>query len=179
VNAAPGVGAQLLSAPVAVGKARFVGFSWPAPVAGAAAGVAGKVWLRARTAAGWSGWREVEPAADGPDANSSEYRRPERVYSDGQWLEAGTAEVQIRVDQPASRGTAGTAAASNAPGAAGAPRAGVEAHLIRPDMTATPGTEAPRAGVASAATTRPAIVSRAGWGRSSRCAGPRPATARR
>jgi uncharacterized protein with LGFP repeats len=40
----------------------------------------------------------------------------------------------------------------------------VEAHLITRDMTATPGTEAPQAGVASAATTRPAIISRAGWG---------------
>jgi hypothetical protein len=40
----------------------------------------------------------------------------------------------------------------------------VEAHLITPDMTATPGTEPPQAGVATAATARPAIISRAGWG---------------
>jgi N-acetylmuramoyl-L-alanine amidase len=54
------------------------------------------------------------------------------------------------------------------------PQAGVQAHLITPDMTATPGTEAPRAGVATAATARPAIVSRKGWGavESLRRAGP-------
>jgi hypothetical protein len=138
-------GTRLLSAPVAVGKARFVGFSWPDPTPGTAgpeSEAAGKVWLRGRTAAGWSGWREVEPAAGGPDATSSEYR-PGRVHSDGQWLDAGTAEVQLRVDPPAG---------------------GLQAHLITPDMTATPGTEPARAGVATAATARPGIVSRAGWG---------------
>jgi hypothetical protein len=242
VKATPAAGAaaagrRRLSAPVEVGKARFVGFSWPAPAAGPPAGGAGgKVWLRARTDAGWSGWREVEPAADGPDANTSEYRRSDRVYSDGQWLDAGTEEVQVRVDPPTPPGTtagpgtpggtgSGTpgGAGSSAPGAAGSagpgataraprmrlgpaprggqgpvplvgrppgcpgatgaggggPRAGVEAHLITPDMTATPGTEAPQAGVASAATTRPAIISRAGWGRWSRCGGPTPSTAPR
>jgi hypothetical protein len=40
-----------------------------------------------------AGWRAVEPAADGTDANTAEYRRSKRVYSDGQWLDAGTAEV--------------------------------------------------------------------------------------
>jgi hypothetical protein len=187
VKAAPAAGAaaagrRLLSAPVEVGKARFVGFSWPAPAAGPPAGGAGgKVWLRARTDAGWSGWREVEPAADGPDANTSEYRRSDRVYSDGQWLDAGTEEVQVRVDPPTPSGTAagsGTpggagpgstgGVTSGVPGATGAggggPQGGVEAHLVTPDMTATPGTEAPQAGVASAATARPAIISRAGWG---------------
>jgi hypothetical protein len=101
VQAAPAAGAELLSAPVPVGKARFVGVSWPTPAVGPPANLAGEVWLRARTAAGWSGWRAVEPAADGPDANTDEYRRSERLYSDGQWLDAGTAEVQLRVDQPA------------------------------------------------------------------------------
>jgi hypothetical protein len=76
---------------------------------------------------------------------------PERVYGDGQWLDPGTDEVQVKVDPPA------------APGAAG-PTDGLEAHLIAPDMTPTPGTELPRAGVATAMTTRPAIVSRAAWG---------------
>jgi uncharacterized protein with LGFP repeats len=129
--------------------------------------MAGKIWLRARTDDGWSGWREVEPAADGPDANTAEYRRSERVYSDGQWLDAGTTEVQIRVDQPASSGTSGpstSALSGTAPSTAATPQSGVQAHLITPDMTATPGTEAPRAGVATAATARPAIVSRKGWG---------------
>jgi hypothetical protein len=144
----------------------------PAPAVGPPANPAGKVWLRARTAAGWSGWREVEPAADGPDANTAEYRRSERVDSDGQWLDAGTAEVQLRVDQP-------TPSAAATPSAGTTPHAGVEAHLITPDMTATPGTEAPKAGVATAATKRPAIVSRKGWGRWSRCGGPRPTTAPR
>jgi hypothetical protein len=37
----------------------------------------------------------VEEADGGPDATSSEYR-PGRAYGDGQWLEAGTAEVQVR-----------------------------------------------------------------------------------
>jgi hypothetical protein len=101
VKAAPAAGAQLLSTPVSVGKARFVGVSWPVPAVGPQADMAGKVWLRARTDAGWSGWRAVEPAADGPDANTSEYRRSERAYSDGLWLDSGTAEVQVRVDQPA------------------------------------------------------------------------------
>src|SRR5215217_6937693 len=151
VKATPAAGAQLLSAPVAVGKARFVGVSWPVPAVGPPANLAGKVWLRARTDVGWSGWRAVEPAADGPDANTAEYRRSERAYSDGLWLDAGTAEVQVRVDQPAPSGGA-------------VPQAGVQAHLITPDMTATPGTEAPRAGVATAATARPTIVSRKGWG---------------
>ncbi|HEV2918045.1 MAG TPA: N-acetylmuramoyl-L-alanine amidase, partial [Actinomycetota bacterium] len=153
---AAAAGAELLSAPVPVGKARFVGVSWPAPAVGPPANLAGEVWLRARTAAGWSGWRAVEPAADGPDADTAEYRRSERVYSDGQWLDAGTAEVQLRVDQPAP--------ATAAPSGAAVPQTGVQAHLITPDMTATPGTEAPRAGVATAATARPAIVSRKGWG---------------
>ena len=40
----------------------------------------------------------------------------------------------------------------------------MEAHLITRDMTATSGTEPPQAGVATAATARPAIISRAGWG---------------
>jgi hypothetical protein len=101
VKAAPAAGAQLLSTPVPVGKARFVGVSWPVPAVGPQADMAGKVWLRARTDAGWSGWRAVEPAADGPDANTAEYRRSERAYSDGLWLDSGTAEVQVRVDQPA------------------------------------------------------------------------------
>ena len=156
LRAAPAAGAQLLSAPVPVGEARFVGVSWPAPAVGPPGQPGRGGRLRARTAAGWSGWRAVEPAADGPDANTAEYRRAERVYSDGQWLDAGTAEVQLRVDQPAP--------ATATPSGATVPQTGVQAHLITPDMTATPGTEAPRAGVATAATARPAIVSRKGWG---------------
>jgi hypothetical protein len=148
LQAAPGAAGGLQSAPVAVGKARFVGFSWNDP--GTAGGKAGTVWLRARTGDRWSGWREVERAAEGPDATSPEYR-PGRAYSDGQWLDAGTDELQVRVDPPAAATTAG-------------PAGGVEAHLITPDLTPTPGTEPARAGVASAATVAPRIVSRAGWG---------------
>jgi hypothetical protein len=146
------------SAPVAVGKARFVGFSWPERAA------VGTVRMRTRTPAGWSGWREVEQAADGPDAASKEYR-PGRAYSDGQWLDAGTAEVQVRIDPPSAK--AGSGAGANAGSGAGAqavPSNGVEAHLITPDMAPTPGTEPARAGVATAATVQPRIISRAGWG---------------
>ena len=197
VTAAPAIGAgsvkagpaagQLMSAPVAVGKARFVGVSWPAPAVGPPANLAGKVWLRARTDIGWSGWRAVEPAADGADANTAEYRRSERVYSDGLWLDAGTAQVQIRVDRPAGPAPRARPVPAPRAGPALAPRTrprpapvlrpaarrppgpwcrrpGCGAHLITPDMTATPGTEAPRAGEATAATARPTIVSRKGWG---------------
>jgi hypothetical protein len=156
--AAPtGMGARLQSAPVDVGKARFVGFSWPDPDGKTGDGL---VWMRSRDKGGWSAWREVEQAGDGPDANSREYRSG-RAYSDGQWLDAGTAEVQVRVDPPsgteARSGPAATATAA-------VPASGLEAHLITPDLAATPGTEAPRAGVATAATARPRIISRAAWG---------------
>ena len=121
------------SGPVAVGKARFVGFSWPDPDPSAATGEAG-LWLRARTTAGWSAWREVERAADGPDKTSQEYR-PGRLYSDGQGLDAGTTEVQVRVDPPAPADAkiAGKAAeAETGTGAAAVPASGLEAHLITP-----------------------------------------------
>jgi hypothetical protein len=55
---APTTAAAVLdSPPVAVGTARFVGFSWPTPTGPAAGEAAGKLWLRTRDAAGWSGWR--------------------------------------------------------------------------------------------------------------------------
>ena len=102
-------------------------------------------------------------AVERDDPGGADHRHPPRG---GQWLDAGTAEVQLRVDQPAP--------ATAAPSGAAVPQTGVQAHLITPDMTATPGTEAPRAGVATAATARPAIVSRRGWGavESLRRAGP-------
>jgi hypothetical protein len=145
----------LVSRPVPVGKARFVGFSWPRPAAGAATAGGhdqGTVWLRARTAAGWSGWREVEPAGDGPDPGTSEYRRAERVFSDGQWLDTGTSDLQLRVAPPAAGAAAGPAGGDLA------------AHLITPDLTATPGTEPARPGEATAMPAQPRIVSRAAWG---------------
>jgi hypothetical protein len=132
-----------------------VGFSWPDADARTEDT---KVSMRARTAAGWSAWREVEQAGDGPDATSSEYRAG-RAYSEGHWLDAGTAEAQVRVDPPAVE--AGTEAAQ---AAAAVAANGLEAHIITPDLTATPGTEGPRAGVATAATARPRIISRAAWG---------------
>jgi hypothetical protein len=155
--------AVLDSPPVPVGTARFAGFSWPRPGGGAAAsggagGAAGAtaggaaatqaegtLWLRTRAGTGWSGWREVEPSDDGPDPTSRE-DHPERVFTDGVWLPAGTSELQVRVARPAA--------------AAG----GLRAHLVTPDMTATPGSEPPRPGQATAMTTRPTIISRAGWG---------------
>jgi hypothetical protein len=154
VPANPAAGTRLQSAPVEVGKARFVGFSWPDPDPKTEDQT---VWMRSRDAGGWSDWREVEQAGDGPDANSREYRAASRTYSDGQWLDAGTDEVQVRVDPPAG---AGAGRATTAAVAA----SGLEAHMITPDLTATPGTEGPRAGVATAATVRPRIISRAAWG---------------
>jgi hypothetical protein len=154
VPANPAAGTRLQSAPVEVGKARFVGFSWPDPDPKTEDQT---VWMRSRDAGGWSDWREVEQAGDGPDANSREYRAASRTYSDGQWLDAGTDEIQVRVDPPAG---AGAGRATTAAVAA----SGLEAHMISPDLTATPGTEGPRAGVATAATVRPRIISRAAWG---------------
>jgi N-acetylmuramoyl-L-alanine amidase len=149
------------SPPVPVGKARFAGFSWPSPAGGAAATQAeATLWLRTRAGAGWSGWREVEPSDDGPDTTGREYR-PERVFTDGVWLPAGTSELQVRVERPAAAGRRSTQAAA-AP--AGGPTGGLRAHLVTPDMTATPGTEPPLPGQATAMTTRPTIISRAGWG---------------
>jgi N-acetylmuramoyl-L-alanine amidase len=145
---------------VEVGGARFVGFSWPDadPKTEDHA-----VFMRARTQAGWSGWREVEQAGDGPDATSSGYR-PGLAYSDGQWLDAGTEEVQVRVDPPEAMATSGAGVEERQAAAATMAAGGIEAHLITPDLTATPGTEAPRAGVATAATAQPRIISRAAWG---------------
>jgi N-acetylmuramoyl-L-alanine amidase-like protein len=181
--------ASLVSTPVPVGKARFVGFSWPNPAPGTArTEAAGTLWLRTRSASGWSGWREVELAAGGPDANRREYD-PGRVYSDGHWLAAGTAEVQVRVDRPVpattpkakagalATGPTARAGAASPPAAARAglgadpgagsladPGVGLRAHLVTPDMTPTPGTEPGRPGQAVAATSQPAIISRARWG---------------
>jgi hypothetical protein len=145
---------------VEVGEARFVGFSWPDADPRTEDHA---VFKRARTAAGWSGWREVEQAGDGPDATSSEYR-PGRAYSDGQWLDAGTEEVQVRVDPPAAKATTDAGVKERQAATATMAAGGIEAHLITPDLTATPGTEAPRAGVATAATAAPRIISRAAWG---------------
>ena len=153
-------GTRLQSGAVEVGEARFVGFSWPDADPRTEDHA---VFMRARTAAGWSGWREVEQAGDGPDATSSEYR-PGRAYSDGQWLDAGTEEVQVRVDPPAAKATTDAGVKERQAATATMAAGGIEAHLITPDLTATPGTEAPRAGVATAATAAPRIISRAAWG---------------
>jgi len=169
---APATAAVLDSPPVPVGTARFVGFSWPSPARpaprtgglGPAAtdgeAATGTLWLRTRTAAGWSRWREVEPSGDGPDPTSPEHH-PERAFTDGVWLAAGTTELQVRVERPTGGGGRPAAAAA-AP--TGGPARGLAAHLVTPDMTATPGTDAPRPGQATAMTTQPPIVSRAGWG---------------
>ena len=158
---ATGSGAtRLQSGAVDVGGARFVGFSWPDADPGTENHA---VFMRARTPAGWSGWREVEQAGDGPDATSSEYR-PGLAYSDGQWLDAGTEEVQVRVDPPKAKATTRRRVTERQAAAATMAAGGIEAHLITPDLTATPGTEAPRAGVATAATAAPRIISRAAWG---------------
>jgi N-acetylmuramoyl-L-alanine amidase len=149
--AKPAAARAAVSQSIPVGKARFVGFSWPNPDAagqGAAASGAGRVWLRTRTAAGWSvAWSELETVAEGPDATSPEYH-PEQTYTDGLWLPAGTKEVQVRVD-----------------GAAGGPGTDdLAAHLVTPDMTPTPTGDAGGPSQAVAMTSQPAIISRARWG---------------
>jgi hypothetical protein len=134
--------AAQLSPPLAVGTSRLVGLSLPA---GPAAGER-HVLVRTRAGANWSAWRELEAdSADGPDPGSPE-DHPGRVFTDPLWLDAGTTQVQVQVPP-------------------GAPAAGgVQAHLVTPDMTPTPGTEPPRPGEATAMTTRPSIISRARWG---------------
>ena len=152
----------VVSQPVAVGRARMVGLSWPDPTPGgpaAAPGAAAEeeagVWTRVRTAGGWSPWLEAEVSAEAPDANSPEYD-PDRVYTDGRWLEADAREVQVRVDPEGGP----DAPAVPAAGAAGDP---VAAHLVTPDMTPTPGTEVGGPNQAVAATSQPPIISRARW----------------
>jgi N-acetylmuramoyl-L-alanine amidase len=155
----------VVSQPVDVGKARMVGFSWPdptpAPTGPPAGGQAQEeeesgVFMRARAGGGWSAWRELEVSAEGPDATSPEYD-PDRVYTDGHWLQAGTEEVQVRVDPTAP----GAPAAAATPAPAAADR--IDAHLVAPDMTPTPGTEAGGPNQAVAATSQPPIISRARW----------------
>jgi hypothetical protein len=146
----------VVSQPVAVGRARMVGLSWADPTPGGPAAPPAEeeagVWTRVRTAGGWSPWLEAEVSAEGPDATSPEYD-PDRVYTDGRWLAAGTREVQVRVDP------------EGGPDAPAAPAAGdpVAAHLVTPDMTPTPGTEVGGPNQAVAATSQPPIISRARW----------------
>ena len=143
---APTTGAEVVSAPIAVGAARLVGISWPER-AGAAPGGARHVLVRTRAGGRWSAWRELDADdGDGPDPGSAEDRSG-RVYTDPLWLDAGTTDVQVGAE-PA------------APAAAG----GVQAHLVAPDMTATPAAGAPAPGQAVGLASQPAIISRAQWG---------------
>jgi hypothetical protein len=155
----------LASPPVRVGTARFAGFSWPNPTGAAPDEEQDRLWLRTRGAAGWSGWQEVEADGDGPDPTSPEHQ-PERTFTNGVWLPAGTTDLQAKVERPPAAGERPGAAAGPAAGspAGGSPAHGLTAHLVTADLTATPGTEPARPGEATAMTTRPSIVSRAGWG---------------
>src|SRR5919197_133565 len=135
--------AALRSGPVPVGRARLVGLSWPGR---APARDGRRVLVRTLATGRWSGWRPLAADGDdGPDPGSAE-DHPGRLFTDPLWLDAGTSDLQVRVE----------------PGTG--PAGGVQAHLVTPDMTPTPGTEPARAGEATAMTAQPAIISRAAWG---------------
>ncbi|HYT26927.1 MAG TPA: N-acetylmuramoyl-L-alanine amidase, partial [Actinomycetota bacterium] len=164
LRGAPGRPGAWTSDAVRAGAARLVGLSWARTSDGPWTRRGGaETWLRTEAASGrWSAWQPVQPADDGPDPGSPE-EHPDHVFSDGVWLPAGTRAVQIKVDLPGS-----------APAAVD----GLTAHLVAPDMTPTPGTEAGRGG-AIASTLQPPIVTRARWGADERIrrAQPRYATA--
>ncbi|HEV8653446.1 MAG TPA: N-acetylmuramoyl-L-alanine amidase [Actinomycetes bacterium] len=148
-----------LSDPVGAGPARLAGLSWARRPDGpwARPGSA-RTWLRSRSAAGvWSSWQPMEPDDHEPDPADPQ-PRPDRVFTEGVWLPAGTGALQVRVELPR-----------------GAP-ASVErlaAHLVAPDLAPAPGTEAGPGG-AVAMTRQPPIITRASWGADERLRHGRP-----
>jgi hypothetical protein len=115
--------------------------------------------------------------ADGPDATSREYRRAAPTATASGWTPAPARSRSGSTRRPGPprprAGPAGTAAADPSAAMTG----GLEAHLITPDLTPTPGAGPARPGVATAATIQPRIVSRAAWGADERIRRPRPTTA--
>jgi uncharacterized protein with LGFP repeats len=125
----------------------MVGITWQ-PGSGSAAV---EVSVRTRGEDGWSPWSKLEVADDdGPDADAQEGRRPGvRVGTAPTWVGEATG-VQVRLDVPSGP----------------SPR-GVKIELIDPGTSAADDTmgqlTAPQS-TATAATTRPVIISRSQWG---------------
>ncbi len=125
----------------------MVGITWQ-PGSGSAAV---EVSVRTRGEDGWSPWSKLEVAEDdGPDADAQEGRRPGvRVGTAPTWVGEATG-VQARLDVPSGP----------------SPR-GVKIELIDPGTSAADDTmgqlTAPQS-TATAATTRPVIISRSQWG---------------
>jgi hypothetical protein len=148
LRAAAGQRGEWRSPALPVGAARMVGLSWrntpdgPWTVPGGA-----RAWLRTEGAGGWSAWSPAEPADDGPDPGSEEDQR-QRVFTDGEWLAAGTRAVQVRIELP---------------GRAAATVDQLSAHLVAPDLTPVAPDDPPRGG-AAAMTRQPPIIPRARWG---------------
>jgi len=155
----PGRPGTWLSDAVDVGPARLVGLSWARRPDGPWARPGGaRTWLRTSSAAGrWSGWQPMEPDGDEPDPDSPK-PYPDRVFTGGVWLPAGTRALQVRVELR---------------GGAPATVARLTSHLVAPDPAPTPGTEAGRGG-AVAMTRQPPIVTRARWGADERLRKGRP-----
>jgi hypothetical protein len=135
------------SAPLTVDGARMVGLSWHDPPTNRPDA---EVSIRTEQD-GWNSWQPVETDVGTPDPGTPDDQRPDRIFSQGTWLEEGTRAVQVQVQLPAS---------ARVPPA---PFGGLTAHLITPDMTPTPSVEPP-AGAAVARPDAPAIISRARWG---------------
>ncbi len=137
-----------VSGPVGTGPARLVGLSWARrPDAPLARPGGARTWFRSESAAGgWSRWQPMEPDDHEPDPGPEPH--PDRVFTEGVWLPAGTRALQVRVELP---------------GRAPATVERLAAHLVAPDLAPTTGTEAGRGG-AVAMTRQPPIVTRARWG---------------
>jgi len=149
-----------LSDPLGAGPARLVGLSWARRPDGPWARPGGaRTWLRSESVAGsWSSWQPMEPDDHEPDPGDSQPRRPDRVFTEGLWLPAGTRALQVRVELP---------------GGAPASVERLAAHLVAPDLAPTPGTEAGRGG-AVAMTRQPPVITRARWGADERLRRGRP-----
>jgi hypothetical protein len=131
--------------PVATAKGRgsMVGITWPADAAPADGT---SVAVRGRSASGrWTPWTETEVTAD-VDGAAVKAGRATRIGTEPIWLGPVTS-VQVRYDD------ADTAALR---------RGRVE--LVDPGTSAADVPASAPAGTATAATARPTIISRAGWG---------------
>lgn len=94
----------------------------------------------------WSDWHDLHTGADGPDATSAEGRAAASVGASDPLLTNGADGLQVRVDS-----------------ATGTAPAGLRATLVDGGRSAADAPRAP-AGTAAAATSQPALVTRAQWG---------------